>query len=270
VRRLIREFEVSGRGLHGGADGAVRIGPGARGAGLMVGRDGVCVPLRPSLAADDAVRCTALRLPGGAVSTVEHLLAALAGADVRDARLEFAGAEVPILDGSSQPWLDRLLEHTVDEPPDGRPRAPVGPLCLERGPSRYRVTPATSTLLAVEFVGPRPALGRQVARWDGTAEGFAREIAPARTFAAADELAGLFAQGLARGGSLDCAVVLGPAGPLGGPLRFPDEPARHKLLDLIGDLALLGELPACRIEAQAPSHAANRELARALARGGRG
>jgi len=270
VRRLVRAFEVTGHGLHTGADGTVRLGPAPEGSGIQVGCGGTFVPLRPSLAVDDAERCTALRLPGGTVSTVEHLLAALAGADVRDVRLEFVGPEVPILDGSARPWLDRLLEHAAAGPPDGRPREPAAPLSLHWGTASYRVTPASGPCLEVEFVGPQPALGRQLARWDGTVDGFAREIAPARTFAGVDELAGIFAAGLARGGSLDCALVIGPAGPLGGPLRFPDEPARHKLLDLIGDLALLGGLPACRIRARAPSHATNRALVQALARSARG
>jgi len=93
-----------------------------------------------------------------------------------------------------------------------------------------------------------------------------REIAPARTYALLEDLAAIFAAGQARGGSLDCAVVLGPDGPLGGPLRFPDEPVRHKLLDLLGDLALCGRLPAVHVRATAPFHAANRELAAELAR----
>jgi UDP-3-O-[3-hydroxymyristoyl] N-acetylglucosamine deacetylase len=134
---------------------------------------------------------------------------------------------------------------------------------MRHGSAVYRVEPAKRFSAVVELAGPYPRLGVQRVDWDGTEESFVREVAPARTWALLEEVEALQAAGLAKGGSLDCAVVLGPDGPLGGPLRFPDEPARHKLLDLIGDLALLGGgLPAVRVEAHAPFHGGNRVLAR--------
>ncbi|MBN1772181.1 MAG: UDP-3-O-acyl-N-acetylglucosamine deacetylase [Deltaproteobacteria bacterium] len=266
MRRLTREFRLTGRGLHGGEEGAVRVRPAEPGAGLLVGRGGTFESLRPTLATPGTVRCTELRLAGGTVRTVEHLLAAVAGCGIRDARLEFEGPEAPILDGSALPWAERLLaasEPVVPEP--GPPRAGSPVRRLRVGVSRYEAVPTARTALMVEYAVPHPWLGRRRVAWGGDADSFAREIAPARTFARLEELEGIFASGQARGGSLECAVVLGPDGPLGGPLRFPDEPARHKLLDLLGDLALCGFLPAMRVRAVQPHHAANGRLALRLA-----
>jgi UDP-3-O-[3-hydroxymyristoyl] N-acetylglucosamine deacetylase len=219
------------------------------------------VRLSPSLARADARRCTALRLPGGPVGTVEHLLAALGGLGVRDAALAFSGPEVPILDGSALPWVEAILgaSEEVDEAPGERPVRLA--FSLAAGAARYRVAASRAPLLRVAFAVPHPCIGRQRASWDGEAKTFAREVAPARTFALLEEVEALLAAGLARGGDLGCAVVFGPGGPLGGPLRFPDEPVRHKLLDLVGDLVLLGALPAARVVATCPAHAANRLLA---------
>lgn len=267
MRRLTREFRLAGRGLHGGEEGAVRVRPGEPGAGLLVGRNGAFVPLRPSLAVPGTVRCTELRLAGGSVRTVEHLLAAMAGCGVRDARLEFEGPEVPILDGSALPWAERLLAASEPIAADAEPARMAGGFRrLRAGASRYAAVPAARTALEVEYDVPHPWIGRRRAAWGGEVESFVREIAPARTFVRLEELEGIFAAGQARGGSLECAVVLGPDGPLGGPLRFADEPIRHKLLDLLGDLALCGFLPAFRVRAVQPHHAANGRFASLLAR----
>jgi UDP-3-O-[3-hydroxymyristoyl] N-acetylglucosamine deacetylase len=265
VRRIVREFVVEGRGLHDGERGTVRVRPAPRGAGIRIGRAGALVPLHPALAERDAVRCTALRLPGGTVRTVEHLLAAVLGCGVRDVELELDGPEIPILDGSARPWVEALDDASEPGEDEGDAPSLAGPLQLRCGDAEYVAEPATTGSIEVELSLPRVWLGVQRARWDGAATSFAGEIAPARTFALLEDVAGLVAAGLARGGSLDCAVVLGPDGPLGGPLRFPDEPARHKLLDLVGDLALLGRLPAVRITARRPFHGANRTLASRLA-----
>lgn len=302
VPRREREWRVESRGLHGGERGAVRVRPATPGAGWLVGREGDFVPLDPSLAVPDAVRCTSLRLPGGDVRTVEHLLGALAGCGIRDVEIEFEGPEVPILDGSARPWVEAIRSsrngrqggeshRATAAPPSGpaggasvRGRSPTAAERTRRacatcpcggtersgfrlrcGSATYRVEPAESFSAVVTIAGPHPRLGVQRAAWDGAAESFARDVAPARTWALREEVEALWAAGLAKGGSLGCAVVLGPDGPLGGPLRFPDEPVRHKLLDLIGDLALLGALPTVHVEARSPFHGGNRTLACELA-----
>ncbi|MBI5490388.1 MAG: UDP-3-O-acyl-N-acetylglucosamine deacetylase [Deltaproteobacteria bacterium] len=276
--RLVRGFRLEGRGMHGGAQGAVHVRPGPTGGGWRAGRAGATVRVDPSLAPSDTQRSTAIRVPGGAVRTVEHLFAALAGCGVRDVVLEFEGPEVPILDGSARPWVEAIRENTEEaedrasrkdrEGGEGRQgeagrQEGVG-FRMRCGGATYRVEAAERFSAVVEIAGPHPRIGVLRVGWDGGTESFARDVAPARTFALLEDVAALRAAGLARGGGLDCAVVLGPDGPLGGPLRFPDEPVRHKLLDLIGDLALLGTLPPVRVTARAPFHAANRTLAAAL------
>lgn len=265
MRRLTRELHLAGRGLHCGAAGAVCVRAAEPGAGLLVGRGAEWTPLRPALAVPDTSRCTELQLPGGAVRTVEHLLAAVWGCGIRDARLEFEGPEVPILDGSALPWVEGLLAASEPATPPPDPSGPGrhGDRRLRCAGSHYEVRRATAGLaLDVEYAAAHPWLGRRRAVWGGDVATFVRELAPARTFARLEELDGIFAAGQARGGSLACAVVFGPEGPLGGPLRFPDEPVRHKLLDLLGDLALCGVRPAVRVRAVQPHHAANGRLAR--------
>jgi UDP-3-O-[3-hydroxymyristoyl] N-acetylglucosamine deacetylase len=266
-RRLLECVEVEGIGLHLGARARARVRPAPPGAGLTIRVGDGERRLSPGLADRAAVRCTRLAIGGATVWTVEHLLAALGGAGIRDARIEVEGPEVPILDGSAAPWVERLAAASAEEAEGGSRRLAerIAAFRFARGGARYRVEPAERFSAIVLFDGPRPFLGEQRVRWDGGFDSFRASVAPARTFASLGEVEALRGAGLAQGGNLDCAAVIGPCGPVDRPLRFPDEPARHKLLDLVGDLMLLGELPPVRIRARAPFHAANATLADRLA-----
>jgi UDP-3-O-[3-hydroxymyristoyl] N-acetylglucosamine deacetylase len=260
--------EFEGIGLHSGQPCAVTVTRARPGHGIVfVRRD------RPGARAIEASwrhvlateRRTVLGLredPAAAVETTEHLLAALTGTGHWDALVEVDGPEVPALDGSALPMALAFAGWSRGEPP--APRALTEPVVLERGPARCSVAPGPTFALRCTVEFAHPAVGTQRAEWDGSAEQFLGSIAPARTFGFADEVGDLRRRGLAAGGSLDNALVFGPAGPL-SPLRLPDEPARHKLLDAVGDLALLGAPVLAQIDLVRPGHALVVELVRRMA-----
>lgn len=219
-------------------------------------------------------RSTRLARGAATVDTVEHALAALFGLGVDDAWLDVWGAEVPALDGSSGPLVRAIVGA-------GGPRAssvPVAPLDVarpvevRRDGSRARFEPAAGedAGLELEVHVEFDATGRQRFASRVDPEVFNRAIAPARTFGFMTEADALRARGRAQGADLECAVVYGPDGVINeGGLRFEDEVARHKALDALGDLALVGARLGGRYVAVRPGHALNVELARALAVGGR-
>jgi UDP-3-O-[3-hydroxymyristoyl] N-acetylglucosamine deacetylase len=213
-------------------------------------------------------RCTTLGANGFEISTVEHLLAALSALGVGSADVRVEGPEVPALDGSALGFVEALREAGTT-PLDGRQRILLlrGPVYLERGHSSLLALPSDRFRVTVAVRYDHPMIGSQVADIVVGPEVFEREIAPARTFGFHTELQELARLGLARGGSVDNAVVFLEEA-TSSPLRFPDEPVRHKALDVIGDLALLGAVPMAHIVAMRPSHRLNVEFARELMKRG--
>jgi UDP-3-O-[3-hydroxymyristoyl] N-acetylglucosamine deacetylase len=264
-RTIGRAVSVAGIGLHGGQPVQVELRPAAPGAGRRFTQAGRS-PIPATLAhVCDAHLATRLAGDGWTVRTVEHLLAAAFALDIDDLEIQVIGDELPILDGSAQGWLAALDRAGRVEQP-GRPtrfrvRAPV---TVRDGERWARLEPHDGLELQAEVCFDHPAVGQQQVAFDGTADAFRRDIAPARTFGFETDIAALQAAGLARGGSLDNAVVFGEDGPLNpGGLRFSDEPARHKLLDLCGDLALLGGRLCGRLTTSRPGHALTHGLLRA-------
>jgi UDP-3-O-[3-hydroxymyristoyl] N-acetylglucosamine deacetylase len=260
--RLSSPVEFSGRGLHTGELGRVRVEPGRTGAGVVVDTGDGDAPLW-TLTPDGSRRATALLDAHGrlVVRGVEHLLAALAGLSMWDVRLSFEGGEVPALDGSALPFARDLASRGVEGAPP--PRVGVSErIELRSGRSTLCLSPADELVLDVGIDFDDPHVGRQ-RRVFRPADSFLDELAPARTFGFTRELASLRGRSLARGGSLECAQVFGPEGPL-TEARFTDEPVRHKTLDLLGDLALLGRPLRGRLRAERPSHALSHRLVNAL------
>ena len=257
----------SGIGLHSGHEVAVLLHPWPD-AGVWVSWSGDSEPpvrLQPSQVRDSQL-CTTLELGDRRLSTVEHLLAALAGCGLTHVHLEVDGGEVPLLDGSAQGWVEAIAE--VGITPAGTPAAsrPVleGPVTLHRGNSVITATPAEQFTLVGMIDFPQPAIGRQQWTVALTPERFVAEIAPARTFGFREQVEQLRAAGLIQGGALDNALVCDGDHWVNPPLRFPDEPVRHKLLDLIGDLALVG-FPRAQVLVYRGSHGLHTDLAAALA-----
>ena len=264
---LARYSERSGVGLHSGQTGRVRLQPSDR-AGYWVGwLDDPGLPLQrlePQCVADTRL-CTALALGQRRLATVEHLLAALAGCGVSQAELWVEGEEVPLLDGSALPWVEAIGESGLRN--CGRrqvPALPADPILIHQGTGFALAQPADRLRLSAAVDYPQPAIGRQFFSLELTPALFVEAIAPARTFGFRDQVDQLLAAGLIKGGALDNALVCDGDHWLNPPLRFADEPVRHKLLDLLGDLALVG-LPQAHVFAYRGSHGLHTALAAAIA-----
>ena len=258
--------ERSGVGLHSGATARLRLEPFEQ-AGYWVGwLDAPELPLQqldPSQVCETQL-CTALQLDQRRLATVEHLLAALAGVGITSALLLVDGPEIPLMDGSAQPWVEALAEVGL-KALGPRPVASAlsAPITLQHGQSFVTALPSDRLRLSAAIEFPQPAIGRQLYSLELTPEAFVREIAPARTFGFKDQVEQLLAAGLIKGGALDNALVCDGDSWLNPPLRFADEPVRHKLLDLLGDLALAG-LPQAQVFAFRGSHGLHTALAAAL------
>jgi len=264
---LAAAIERSGVGLHSGSATRVRIEPsdqpGFRVGWLQQPALGL-QPLHPGLVRETRL-CTCLQLGEQRLATVEHLLAALAGTGLSQVNLWIEGEEIPLLDGSAAPWVEAIGEAGLH---DLGPRvgSPVldSPITLQQGSSVAVALPSEQLSLTAAIEFPQAVIGRQLYTVALTPERFVNEIAPARTFGFRDQVEQLRQAGLIRGGDLDNALVCDGERWLNPPLRFADEPVRHKLLDLIGDLALVG-LPRAQVIAYRGSHALHTALAAAFA-----
>ena len=263
---LSREITISGHGLHGNRPCTVRLVPVAAPSGLVFVHlpTGTEIPAKAALAGD-LVLATTLVKDGVRLQTVEHLLSALMGLEVEHLRIEVDAEELPILDGSAAPWVEAILR-AGSKSLEGRRRflKITQPVEVRNGDRWIRVLPFDGFRLRYVIDFPVPALGRQSRELSLTPEKYRRELSAARTFCMEQEIDLMRARGLALGGSLDNAVVFGADGPLNESLRFEDEAVRHKMLDLVGDLALLGAPLLGLVEAHAAGHALHVALTQAI------
>lgn len=261
----------SGIGLHSGERVRLVLKPAAPGTGIVFERTDLDTVENRVEA--KATNVTTVRLgttianeAGVSVATVEHLMAALAALGVDDALIEIDGPEIPIVDGSSAPFVDLIAQ--VGLKASAMPRRAIRVLKAVSAEFQGRTAtfmPSLRPVIDVEIDFPHPSVGRQRYAFDISAETFAGEVASARTFGFKRDVEALRAAGLARGGSMDNAVVLDESGILNEEgLRFADEFARHKALDALGDLALAGAPILGRYQASQPGHALNNVAVRAL------
>lgn len=244
-RTLASPCSLEGHGIHTGRASRVTVRPGREGTGIVWRTGGGEFPIAEARRSD-ASRNTTITFPDGSTyATVEHLLSALAGLSIDDAVIECDGGEMPIIDGSASPFVRAMREAGIAETPGERPRSDLpSPVFVRDGGSSICALPDDELRVTyvVDYRGT--AIGTEVKDVLLTPSVYEAEIAPARTFALLSEVEALKAAGLALGGALDNALVVGPDGPVGGtPLRVECEYASHKALDLIGDLALLGRIP---------------------------
>ncbi|MBF2077554.1 MAG: UDP-3-O-acyl-N-acetylglucosamine deacetylase [Synechococcales cyanobacterium T60_A2020_003] len=266
---LGQPIELSGVGLHSGETTRVRILPTHPLAGRSFVRvdlpDMPVIPARVD-AVGQTVLSTELRAGNALVRTVEHLLAALAGLGIDDARIEIDGAEAPLLDGSAQPWVEAIAQAGAVSQDVPRPIVPVTePIWIRDGDAFVAALPSETLRFTYGIDFESAAIGNQWYSWSPVQESFAEAIAPARTFGLAHQVDYLRQQGLIKGGSLDNALVCDESQWLNPPLRFPNEPVRHKLLDLVGDISLLGYFPLAHLLAYKASHRLHAQLATQLA-----
>lgn len=262
---LASSRRVSGVGLHTGHRVSVTLRPAPEGHGIVFRRTDLGIEV-PALA-EEAGRfdhATALGARGREVGTVEHLLSAAFGAGLDNLVVEIDGPEVPILDGSARPWLEAFAAAGL-----ARQAAPAVAFTPRRTlvvPSptgkRLEIRPARDLRVTYTIDFPNPAIGRQSLTFVVTPESFASHVAPARTFGFLAEYETLKAHGLARGASPDNCIVVGDDRIENGSLRFPDEFVRHKVLDLLGDLALVGRPVTGHVVAYRAGHALHASLAR--------
>ena len=265
---LASMIEISGIGVHSGAEVHLRLHPAEAGTGVVfvrVDQGEATIPATLSHAGP-SYYATVLQKGDLSVSTIEHLMAALYALQVDDLRVELDGPEVPILDGSSRPFVDAILEagrKTLAVP--RQYMTVVRPVVVSDGEKRVSVYPCREYRITYALDFDHPVLGYQeltASLW--SAEAFAEKLAPARTFVFEREVETLRRAGMARGGSLSNAVVVGEDGILNNELRFPDEFVRHKMLDLTGDLSLLGYPLRGHVVAYRAGHDMHTRLARDL------
>ncbi|HVA33354.1 MAG TPA: UDP-3-O-acyl-N-acetylglucosamine deacetylase [Candidatus Baltobacteraceae bacterium] len=262
-------LRFQGVGLHTGAPASVEVQPAPVDSGItfvVASATDSKTPVRVPATAEyviDTSRATVLGRDGASISTTEHLLSALFAMGVSNADVCVDGPEIPICDGSARGFVEAI--DAIGMQPQGRPRVeftPQEPLFLQRQERMLAVFP--SPVFRVRFVADFPApIGTQYYYRDVDAAGYRDDIAGARTFGYLHEVEALRARGLALGGTLDNAVVFAPDGPM-QPLRWNDEVVRHKVLDLIGDLALLGAWPRCEVVAIKTGHEMHAAAVRAL------
>lgn len=254
-----KPIEVSGVGLHSGVPVHLRVVPAPPSTGIVFLRtDLQHFPIPASYKHVAKVSyATSLMRQGVLISTTEHLLSSLFSMGVDNAYVEIDNLEVPILDGSAGPFVELIRGVGLRTYRRRRRYLRVTrPVSVEGNGKRITILPADRFLLSCDVFFDHPIVGRQQLEMEVTPERYAAMLAHARTFGFEHELNQMREMGLIRGASLDSAVCFDGSGVLNpGGLRFPDEPCRHKALDLIGDLALIGRPLLGQVIAERAGHA---------------
>ena len=264
-QRTLRDvLGFDGVGLHTGADVRMRLRPQVAGTGLRfkIAGTNVSFPAHAEYVVETR-RATVIGTSEATVSTIEHVLSALLAMGVDNALIDIDGPEIPVMDGSAAAFAEAIAKvGLVDQPAPARVFVVDRPMIFHDGDAVLVVAPSDSfrVRFAVDYA---PPVGAQFIDARIDADYFIREIAPARTFGYLHEVEALRSAGLARGGSLDNALVFAPDGPL-TPLRWPNEVVRHKVLDLVGDFGLLGARPQCEVVSIKSGHRLHARAVRAL------
>lgn len=274
---ISRPVEAEGVGVHSGQDVRIRLEPAEPETGIVFVRSDLSgspeIPVRPeSINPASARRMTVLETSSGgksaSVGMIEHLLATCAGLGVSNLRVVINGAECPIFDGSARRYVQLIREAGLKS--QDIPLLPLRlehPIGLIRDHAEVIALPADRPRFTFFGEFRHRGLPDQQVTFEPGRDDFAADIAPARTFCFWEEIEALRDENLIQGGSLDCALVLRDGKPLNGEYRLTNELARHKLLDLMGDLAVLGRPVAAWISARASGHALHHEFVQLLMKG---
>jgi UDP-3-O-[3-hydroxymyristoyl] N-acetylglucosamine deacetylase len=213
----------------------------------------------------DTQNATTIAKGGVSVRTIEHLMSALAGMGVDNVQVDLSGPEVPILDGSAAPFVDLVRSAGIRRQFAPKTFLKVRrPIMVEMGTRSLRIVPSQRLRVICTMCFDHPLLGEQTVAMEIGRDRYVREVAPSRTYGFLRDLDALRRMGLAKGGTLKNALVIGEGGVLNGPLRFPDELVRHKILDLLGDLYLLGKPLMGTLIAHGAGHQLHLELVRRI------
>ena len=271
---LSRSVELQGVGLHSGAAVPLKIRPAAAGSGIIfrrtdlgtIDRSVTDIPARYDYVCDTIMSTNLANEAGTMVGTVEHLMSALAGLGVNNAMVEVGGPEVPVMDGSAADFAEAIAGAGLSSLNTRRRAIRIlKPVVLEDGVKSCALLPGDGFTVEFEIDFDNPLIGRQVFRAALGDDTFLQEVCRARTFGFLKDVKALWAAGLARGGSLDNAIVLDGGRVMNEDgLRFADEFVRHKVLDAIGDLALAGAPIIGRYQGVQAGHAMNNQILQAL------
>ena len=269
-KTILCPVRCAGIGLHTGKEAELTLLPAPPGSGIVFERADLpgapLIPARPEHVVD-VHYATTLAAGDVQVRTVEHLLAALSGLGVDNLRVRLTGPEVPILDGSAAPFVSLLKTAGIRR--YLLPKTPIWvrrPITVRAGDRWISAEPAGRLVVDYAMTFGHAKFPAQRIVLTLNRETFIREVAPSRTFGFLRDVQALWSQGLALGGSLENAVVIGEEGVLNETLRFEDEMIRHKVLDLIGDLYLLGRPLKAKVTAHGAGHALHAHLAREILR----
>jgi len=268
-RTIAKEIKAEGVALHAGRLVHMTLAPAPSGTGIVFRRsdlNGAEIAARYDKVSETKLGTVISDATGASVGVVEHLMSAVAGAEIDDLLATVDGPEPPIFAGDALSYLS-LIERAGIVETDGQKNAVrvLKPVEVASGEAAAALTPAPSLSFDFEISFSSPAIGDQEFSWEFSREGFARDIAPARTFGFVRELEMLNKMNLALGASLDNTLAIEGDKVLNSKLmRFPDEFVRHKILDALGDLALAGAPVIARFEGRRSGHALNNALLRAL------
>ncbi len=259
---LRRSVACAGIGLHSGNKVTLALRPAPADYGIRFRRTDLGIEVPATVANVASIHyATGLANGSASVETVEHLLAALVGQGVDNVVVELSDPEVPIMDGSAAPFVYLIQEAGVRRLATPRRYLKIlQPIELVRGDKRIAIYPSDRFRISYTISFDHPLLRQQTRTIDVTPESFAEQLAPARTFGFLKDVEMLRQRGLALGGSLENAIVLGETGAL-NTLRFEDEFVRHKILDVIGDLALVGHPLLGNLVVERGGHALHTALA---------
>lgn len=262
---LAKSVKLSGKGLHSGRDTVVEIHPAPENTGIVF-RHGLHTVSGLASNVVDTSRGTTIGFNGFRVLTIEHLMAALRGTGVDNAYVEVVGGETPALDGSAKAYVKAFRSAgLVEQEAERRTISIAEPICVRRQDSFILAVPSDRMSITYVIDYDHPMIGSQSSNYVLNESDFAKEIAPARTFVLYEEVAGLLDQELAQGGSLDNVIVVW-RDRMSSRLRFRDELVRHKVMDIVGDLALVGGIINAEILAVRSGHALNIEFAKEVLR----
>jgi len=250
-----KEIHLSGVGIHSGKNVDLLLKPSSSGEITFRRTDLDNLELALDPKKIETKNSTYLVSEECKIQTLEHLLAVLYMFGIDSMIIEINGDEIPAMDGSASPFAQAILNAGVMSLPDRKKSIKITkPFSLDEKDAAFSFSPDSDFKITYSIEYDHPAIQKQELTLSMNQENFLKEIAPARTFGFLKDVPALRAQGLAAGGSLDNAVVLDEKSVINGPLRYPDEFVRHKMLDLIGDLSLMGSPLIGHFKAQRAGH----------------